>query len=338
MKFTEEQKEKLEQAKSLLSALGLPKAQCNDRSGWIFLALANVRPSDEWSTATAPLLPKVSIMEFIRSEYGMDYKPNSRETVRRQTLHQFEQARIVDRNRDDPARPTNSKDNNYSLNQPILDILDVYPDGNWEAKVQDYKDSVTAQYERRLELQKIPITLPSGEVIKLSPGKHNQLHADIVHEFCSRFVGTSGRLLYIGDTASSRNEGGKLMFLEAHYLESLGVLPMSHDKLPDVVVYDEDREWLFLIEAVTSHGPVSPKRWVELEEVFADCKAGLVYVTAFPNRNEFRKNAADIAWETEVWIADNPDHMVHFNGDRFLGPHDKEEPSHTPGAFRNLKE
>lgn len=263
MEFTEQQKEKLEQAKELLTALGLPKAQCNDRSGWVFLALANIKPSDSWHTATAPLLPTVNIMEFIRNEYGMDYKPNSRETIRRQTLHQFEQARVVDRNRDDPARPTNSKDNNYSLNQPIIEILAEYPDGGWLGKVQDYKDAVPelkAQYERALDKNKIPISLPNGETIKLSPGKHNQLHADIVHEFCSRFVGSGGRLLYIGDTASSRKEGGKLMFLEADYLQSLGVPPMSHDKLPDVVVYDEDRKWLFLIEAVTSHGPVSPKR------------------------------------------------------------------------------
>ncbi|WP_283240947.1 BsuBI/PstI family type II restriction endonuclease, partial [Vibrio parahaemolyticus] len=97
--------------------------------------------------------------------------------------------------------------------------------------------------------------------------------------------------------------------------------PMSHDKLPDVVVYDEKRQWLFLIEAVTSHGPVSPKRWLELEKALNGCSVGRVYVTAFPHRVEFRKNAADIAWETEVWIADNPDHMIHFNGDRFLGPH-----------------
>lgn len=324
MEFTAQQQEKLKQAKALLTALGLPKPQCNNRSGWVFLALAAIKPSNNWASATAPLLPTVNIMEFIRNEYGMDYKPNSRETIRRQTLHQFEQARVVDRNRDDPARPTNSKDNNYSLNQPILDILAVYPNGNWKEKVQVYKGSVTeltAQYERQLELQKIPITLPNGDTIKLSPGKHNQLHADIVHEFCSRFVGEGGKLLYIGDTASSRNEGGKLMFLDAGYLESLGVPPMSHDKLPDVIVYDEDREWLFLIEAVTSHGPISPKRWVELEEAFKGCKVGLVYVTAFPDRSEFRKNAASIAWETEVWIADNPDHMIHFNGDRFLGPH-----------------
>lgn len=310
-----------------MKALGLPSRQCNDRSGWVLLALANVKPNDDWNVASSPLLTTVNIMAFIRNEYGMDYKPNSRETIRRQTLHQFEQARMIDRNRDDPARATNSKDNNYSLNQEILDILAVYPNGNWDKKLKEFKELVgelIAQYERQRDLQKIPITLPNGDVIKLSPGKHNQLHADIVHEFCSRFVGADGRLLYIGDTASSRNEGGKLMFLDEDYLKSLGVPPLSHDKLPDVVVYDEGRKWLFLIEAVTSHGPVSAKRWIELEAAFKDCKVGLVYVTAFPDRAEFRRNAADIAWETEAWIADNPGHMIHFNGDRFLGPHEKQ--------------
>jgi hypothetical protein len=289
LKFTKKQKEKLEQAKTLLAALGLPKAQYNNRSGWVLLALANIKPSDQWESASAPLLPTVSIMKFIRTEYGMDYKPNSRETIRRQTLHQFEQARIVDRNRDDPKRPTNSKDTNYSLTQAILEILAEYPKGDWLSKIQEYKDALpelTAQYDRVIDMNKIPIRLPNGEPVTLSPGKHNQLHADIVHEFCSRFIGAGGVLLYLGDTASSRKEGGKLMFLEADYLESLGIPPMAHDKLPDIVVYD-----------------------------------GRVYVTAFPDRAEFRKNSANIAWETEVWIADNPDHMIHFNGERFLGPH-----------------
>lgn len=315
---------KLEEAKEILRELGLPKQQCNDRSAWVLLALANVKPNDSWNVATAPLLPTVEIMDFIRTEYGKDYKPNSRETIRRQTLHQFDQAQIVDRNRDNPARATNSKDNNYSLNQPILDILHAFPADNWKGLVKSFFDEVPtlqAMYERKIDKEKIPIKLPDGNEITLSPGAHNQLHADIVHEFCPRFVGEGGKVLYIGDTASSRNEGGKHMILEKDYLERLNVPPMSHDKLPDVVVYDEKREWLFLIEAVTSHGPVSPKRWIELEQALESCSVGRVYVTAFPHRDEFRKNAADIAWETEVWIADNPDHMIHFNGDRFLGPH-----------------
>lgn len=317
--------EKLLQAQTLLKALGLPKAQYNKRSAWVFLALANIRPEDEWKAAQAPLLPTVDIMQFIREHYGQDYKPNTRETIRRQTLHQFEQARIVDRNRDDPSRPTNSKDNNYSLNEPIIEVLRQFPDGAWEQKIAEYKEhlhNLQDLYRRALDMQKIPIKLPNGQEIRLSPGKHNQLHADIVHEFCPRFIGDGGVVLYIGDTASSRDEGGKLMVLGAGMLEALGVPPMSHEKLPDVVVYDEKREWLFLIEAVTSHGPVSPKRWIELEKALETCKVGRVYVTAFPDAAEFRRHAIDIAWETEVWIADNPDHMIHFNGGRFLGPHD----------------
>ena len=321
----DKKEEKLQQAQMLLKAFGLPKQQYNNRSAWVFLALANIKPGDDWSRAQAPLLPTVDIMQFIREHYGQDYKPNSRETIRRQTLHQFEQARMVDRNRDDPSRATNSKDNNYSLNQPIIEVLREFPDGQWMAKIEEYKadlQNLQELYRRTLDMQKIPVKLPNGQEIKLSPGKHNQLHADIVHEFCPRFIGEGGIVLYIGDTASSRNEGGKLMVLETGALEALGVPPMSHDKLPDVVVYDKKREWLFLIEAVTSHGPVSPKRWIELEEALESCKVGRVYVTAFPDTAEFRKNAADVAWETGVWIADNPDHMIHFNGDRFLGPHD----------------
>lgn len=318
--------EKLQQARSLLKELGLPPAQYNNRSGWVLLALANVKPNDDWSSAQSPFLPTVSIMQFIREHYGQNYMPNSRETIRRQTLHQFEQARIIDRNRDNQARATNSGDNNYSLNEPIIEILREFPNGQWLQKIDQYKaelHNLQELYRRTLDLQKIPVKLPDGQEIKLSPGKHNQLHADIIHEFCPRFIGEGGSVLYIGDTASSRAEGGKLMILDAAALESLGVPPMSHDKLPDVVVYDEKREWLFLIEAVTSHGPVSPKRWIELENALSGCKIGRVYVTAFPNTAQFRKNAADIAWETEVWIADNPDHMIHFNGDRFLGPHEK---------------
>lgn len=324
MAYTRPQQQKLEEAKALLNAFGLPDKQCNDRSGRVLLALAGVKPEDGWDAASGALLTTRDIMDFIRDHHGHEYAANTRETIRRQTLHQFEQARLVDRNRDDPARPTNSAKNNYSLNQPVLDVLAAFPDGDWRSALRASRDSFTAleeEYRRVRDLHKIPVTLPNGEQLELSPGAHNQLHADIVHQFCPRFVGGDGRVLYIGDTASSRDEGGKLMHLEDEYLESLGVPPMSHDKLPDVVVFDEKREWLFLIEAVTSHGPVSPKRWKELEQALQGCAVGRVYVTAFPDRAHFRRHASEIAWETEVWIADNPDHMIHFNGDRFLGPH-----------------
>lgn len=103
--------------------------------------------------------------------------------------------------------------------------------------------------------------------------------------------------------------------------EDLGVRLDKHGKLPDLVVYMADRNWLILMEAASSHGPVDGKRHAELAELFADCTAGLVYVSCVPSRAVLRRFLADIAWETEVWCAEDPTHLIHFNGERFLGPH-----------------
>ena len=118
----------------------------------------------------------------------------------------------------------------------------------------------------------------------------------------------------MGDTEN------KTLILDRTGFEELEIPTPRHDKLPDIVLYDEARNWLFLIEAVTSHGPVSPKRHFELEEMLQRCSAKRIYVSAFPDFATFKNFLTDIAWETEVWLAEIPDHMIHFNGDRFLGP------------------
>ena len=170
------------------------------------------------------------------------------------------------------------------------------------------------KYQRIRDLVKIPITLPDGTEARLSAGSHNELQRLIIKEFCERFA-LGAKLIYLGDTADKR------LYRDEETLERLHIPELNRDKLPDVVLYDADRAWVFLIEAVTSHGPVSPKRHAELEKMFADCPAERVYVTAFPDFATFKKYAADVAGESEVWIADAPDHMIHVNGDKFLGPH-----------------
>ena len=101
-------------------------------------------------------------------------------------------------------------------------------------------------------------------------------------------------------------------------LKNLGIPPMSHKKLPDLIVYDKKRRWVFCIESVISHGPISPKRHIELEQTFHSCSANKIYISAFLSLAEFRRHIADIAWETAVWTADNPDHLIHFDGEHFL--------------------
>ncbi len=308
---------KISEAAEILAALGLPRAQQNDRSALTLLALANIKPPTPWKSAEAPLLRTVDIMAFIRQDHGKDYAANSRETFRRQTLHQFEQARIVDRNPDDPTRPTNSGKNAYRLTADALRVVQAFGQVGFTeaaAHFQTLHGSLAASYRKERESHLVPLILPDGTTALLSPGDHNLLQVAVVEQFGPRFA-PGAEVLYVGDTAQ------KHVVFAAERLASLKVPITEHDKLPDVVLYLPEKRWLFLIEAVTTHGPVSPKRHAELEKTLAACPADRVYVTAFLNTADFKKYVADIAWETEVWMADKPDHMVHFNGPKFLGPY-----------------
>jgi adenine-specific DNA-methyltransferase len=307
---------KKDEALEILRALGLPRGQQNERSALTLLALAGLGPKGSWANTQKPLLRTVDIMEFMRTKYRKDYAANSRETIRRQTIHQFEQARLVDRNPDAPSRPTNSGNNFYCLTDAAIAVLKSYGTDQFEIAVEEFVRNfgqLEKAYAKRRDLQKVKLELPSGATIRLSPGKHNALQVAVVEEFGPRFA-PGAKLLYLGDTAK------KHVVCASDGLAKLRIGITEHDKLPDIVLHDAPKNWLFLIEAVTTHGPVSPKRHAELEIMLAECPAERVYVTAFLDKAAFRKYAADIAWETEVWIAETPDHMVHFNGPKFLGP------------------
>lgn len=308
---------KREDAKEILTSLGLPKQQQNERSCLTLLALAGLLEETSWAKTKRPLLRIWDIMGWMRDNYAKDYAANSRETIRRQTIHQFEQARLVDRNPDDPTRPTNSGETRYQLTKDAAAVLCAFERADFAKKCErflEHHGSLTKAYERARKLHKVPVTLPDGSKIELSPGVHNELQRLIVEEFAPRFA-RGAVVVYLGDTADKR------LCIATQLLQALNIPEMNHDKLPDVVLYDRGRNWLFLIEAVTAHGPVSPKRHAELEAMLSHSSAGRVYVTAFLDFKGFNKYASQIVWESEVWIADFPDHMIHFNGDRFLGPY-----------------
>ncbi len=307
---------KIQQAQAILKALGLPLTQQNEIAALTLLVLAGLSEETPWQSAQRQSLRIHDMLAQIKLRYGREYAENTRETIRRQVIHQFEQAGVVLRNPNDPALPTNSPRTHYTLSDAALETIRAFDSPGWENAVHAFVQAQSAlveTYRREREQRRIPLRLSSGEVYRLSPGRHNALQAAIVEEFAPRFA-PEARLLYIGDT-----ENKALVFDEAAF-KALSVLVSVHDKLPDVVIFDEPRSRLLLIEAVTTHGLVSPKRRFELEGMFAGCPAGRVYVSAFPDFNTFKNFITEIAWETEVWIAESPDHLIHFNGDHFLGP------------------
>jgi type II restriction enzyme len=316
---------KIEEAKKILKALGLPKNQQNDRSALILLALSNLKEEDNWNKASKVSMCVVGnkdnakypgIMRFIAENYHIQYAENSRETFRRQTLHQFVQAGIALHNPENQELPTNSKDNHYQLSPEVIKVIKTFNTKRWEVSVCNFIKNVgTLQdmYLKKRDLNKISVIINGGIKLNFSPGKHNEVQIAIIKEFAPRFAPGS-KLIYVGDTAK------KDLYLDTKCLNEFHIPIDDHNKLPDIILFDNKKNWLFLIEAVTSHGPISPKRIIELEEFLKNCKTGKVYITAFPDLKEFKRFTSEIAWETEVWIAEIPDHMIHFNGGKFIVP------------------
>ena len=257
------------------------------------------------------------IMDWIRKYYEKDYAPNTRETVRRQSMHQFCDAGIALYNPDQPDRPVNSPKTVYQIETALLAVLKTFGTDQWDENLAVYlekRETLVARYARQRAQNLVPVEIAPRKKIHLSPGEHSELIRAVIEDFAPRFAPGSV-LVYAGDT------GDKWGYFDDVLLADLGVTVDFHGKMPDVVLHYKRKNWLLLVESVTSHGPVDGKRHGELAALFSASKAGLVYVTAFPNRSVMGRYLSEIAWETEVWVADAPSHLIHFNGERFLGPY-----------------
>ena len=302
---------RLDQAKQLLKELQVPTQQQSDMCAYVLLALANLKKRTPWADATNEWVRIHDVIQFIKEAYGISYAENSRETLRKQAMHNFRNAAFIE----DNGVATNSPNYRYRLTDEMLVLVQSYQSSDWKQHRDAFltaHESLISQYASKRALRKMPVKI-NNELLSLSPGSHNALQKAILEEFAPRFAPHS-ECLYVGDTTE------KELVKNVQKLKQLGFAISVHDTMPDVVLYSEDRNWLFFVEAVTSVGPMSPKRILEIERMTQKVTAGKIYITAFPDKKTYKQFAADLAWETEVWIADAPDHMIHLNGDKFLGP------------------
>lgn len=308
---------KLEEAIEILKKFGMPSEQQNERTAYCLLSLLNVTPEKAWKNAENPLVGITPMMTFAKEYYNKIYAPNSRETFRRFSTHQLVQAGIVLYNPDKPNRPVNSPKAVYQISPAALKVIKTFGTSDFESLLSDFiqnQSTLAAQYAHEREMNMVSVKIKKNHMIQISPGKHSELIRDIIEQLAPRFLPNS-TLIYVGNT------GEKWGYYDQELAGNLLFNVQEHGKMPDVILYVEGKKWLVLIEAVTSHGPVDSKRYIELEELFSNVNVDKVYISAFPDKKTFMHYVQDIAWETEAWIADNPTHMIHFNGDKFIGPH-----------------
>ena len=312
----------INEALNILESVGIPLTKTErglERMALCFLSVAGV--TSEWASVQgmneSRFLKTRDIINFINANFEENISSGSYDDIRRKDLKLPVLAGLIVNSGDNPEAATNDPTRGYSLAPEFRTLIATYKTENWADNLLSFmheRDSLAEILSRKRGISMIPVTLSTGKPIELSPGEHNILQKAIIEEFLPRF-GQNCEVLYIGDTAN------KILHIETDKLKELNFFELSHEELPDVIAYDTRKNWMYLIEAVHSSGPMSEIRVLELKTLLKRCKAELIFVTAFLTRTEFKKWMLDIAWETEVWTADNPDHLTHFDGQRFLGPY-----------------
>ena len=270
-----------------MNQIGMPQKQQGVLCALALLAMAGLKRDSQWTEASNEWIRIHDIIRFIADNYDVIYAENSRETFRKQAFLEV-------------------------IKEVSEDITCASEPGMALTMFVSNHESLSQIYASKKKMQKMPVRI-NHQDFTFSPGKHNELQKAIIEEFAPRFAPNSERL-YVGDTTQ------KDLVKNVEKLSALGFEITLHDKMPDVVLYREDKNWIYFIESITSVGPMDPKRIVEIESMTKGVNAGKIYISAFLDFSTFKKFSDKLAWETEVWIADMPDHMIHLNGDKFLGP------------------
>lgn len=302
---------KIDEARELLKSIGMPKAQQADICCYVLLAMAGIKQDTEWVDAGNEWIRIHDIIQFTNTNYESTYAENSRETFRKQALHHFRNAALVE----DNGKATNSPNYRYRLTEETLQIVRAFQTPEWQKSVNQFlkhHEKLVDIYASKKKMTMMPVRI-NGSDFQFSTGKHNELQKAIIEEFAPRFAPDS-ECLYVGDTIE------KDLVKNVDKLTELGFEITLHDKMPDVVLYREDKDWIYFVESVTSVGPMDSKRILELTEMTKNVAAGKIFVTAFLDFKTYKRFSETLAWETEVWIAEMPEHMIHLNGDKFLGP------------------
>ena len=324
---TDPASEKVEQALTILRNIGAPvrdyTSRRRERVAKALLAVGHLQPNMPWSETQSifdggpkPVTTR-EIIRFWNDHYGESLADSSYDDVRRKDLAVLVEAKLVAPSAADPAADTNDGTRGYAIPSESLALIRSYGGADWEANLIQFRQNfgtLTDKLSKAREFRMVPVTLPNGQTFNLSPGPHNEIQKAVIEEFLPRFS-QGAQVLYVGDTSK------KALHLDTEELRLLGIAEPSREMLPDVIAYDPVQKWLFVIEAVHSSNPINPMRHLALRRLTANATVGCAFVSAFQNMRAFARFSKDISWETDVWIADTPEHMVHFDGERYLGPY-----------------
>ena len=313
----------LNDAKQILHAVGMPEKLCNPRCVMTFAAFAEIKASDaKWKNVSESYKGTKFIHDFINEQFpnkaGLDnkgYAENSRETIRDDTIKPWISAGILEAK---PGLATNDKNNSYRFTAHFAALIRSYGTDQWLESLKDYKESHEdyAKYLKQAKKIERDYELDFGDInIKLKKSGHNKLQIDLLNSLPKLISKGKPELLYIGDASD------RYLIFEKERMKKLGIHVMSETaKLPDIIMYDPVDVRIIFIEAYYSGGAFTIDRVNEIKRA-CQCKdvMEVVFITGFQDTKKMLRAFNYVAWDTEMWSADEPTHLVHKNGDKFIG-------------------
>lgn len=316
----------IREALFIIDQLGIPleglTGRDKEKLAMALLAAGDVKTSKEWrkvkSTNSGYSITTKQCVEFYNTYLEENMSKGSYDYVLRDGFSKLLIGGIVERSK--PESNLSDATRGYRISTEYARIISKFGQKDWEKQVEIFNKTHKTYRERLAQTRNIPminVKMPDGKEFQLKDGEHNLIQQQVIAEFLPRF-GYGATLLYCGD---SDNKYGVIN--EKEKLAELGIKDLSQGKLPDIVAYSAEKDWIYLIEAYHTSNPITAERKYELEQMMGECADKCIYITAFESNDAFRNCKEDLAWETEVWIVTNPDHMIHRNGFRFIGPYGK---------------
>lgn len=314
----------IREALFIIDQLGIPleglTGRDKEKLAMALLAAGDVKTSKEWrkvkSTNSGYSITTKQCVEFYNTYLEENMSKGSYDYVLRDGFSKLLIGGIVERSK--PESNLSDATRGYRISTEYARIISKFGQKDWEKQVEIFNKTHKTYRERLAQTRNIPminVKMPDGKEFQLKDGEHNLIQQQVITEFLPRF-GYGTTLLYCGD---SDNKYGVIN--EKEKLAELGIKDLSQGKLPDIVAYSAEKDWIYLIEAYHTSNPITAERKYELEQMMGECADKCIYITAFESNDAFRNCKEDLAWETEVWIVTNPDHMIHRNGFRFIGPY-----------------
>jgi len=192
----------------------------------------------------------------------------------------------------------------YRLANSFVDIL---REDNWQSILDQWIQGDAVR--RRHELQAVA----AAEAKKMADNSHTQLIQASINHYVPAFL-PGYEVLYVDD-----GDGDRITEEQKEILAKAGLALELGDAMPDVLLWNPEKSFLWVIEAVTSDGEVDSHKVAQMTN-FSNRHniQSIGFTTTYPTWKKFaerqKQTKANLAINSHVWILESGSTQLTVEG------------------------